>query len=154
MRPNLSTRLLLCVLSAVWVLCSLGCSRQVYPKSNYGHSGLSEARFSPDGFSVFRAICDDTDRRAIDIRSLSPKTAAKINSLVWTQHHFDTHSDAVLKWTEDWLSRGGKTFDLRRRDYSPMSEYWHLSALEKTRSKSDTKEIESFLTNQALRQRN
>lgn len=111
-----------------------GCSVQVYDV--YGESDGYPAKSSPAGMSIFRALVESNDFETITIRSLSPGSKERLNTIVWCPDAFPNHRKSTLDWMEQWLATGNKTLVYIGRDYSPHADYWTEIAQQQGKSAS------------------
>ena len=124
---NSMSRTFLIAICLVAILSS-GCR---YPLgTSYGLSEGTEAQTSPASVSLFRNMCNADGRRTLVVRSLSPRAMTKLNAIIWSPDSFTPHSSEATAWISKWLTSGNKTLVYVGRDFSPMADYWSLSAEE------------------------
>lgn len=104
---------------------NLGCNKL---SKEYGLSEGNLARQSPASMSIFRNLCDSEGCDTKEIRSLSPRAMERLKAIVWSPDHFGIHGSTTMEWMNKWLAKGDRTLIYVGRDFSPMADYWRLSA--------------------------
>jgi hypothetical protein len=110
-----------------WTVCSVlsfgsGCASRV--TSVYGESDDYNAKCSPAGTTVLRAMVEERGHKTYTVRSLSPANMERLNTLIWCPDDFPNHRKATFTWIEQWMARGNRTLVYIGRDFSPHAAYW------------------------------
>jgi hypothetical protein len=114
--------------SAVWLMGLLatvllsGCASQV--REAYGESDGYYAKSSPAGLSILRAMVESNGFKTHSMRSLSPASRQRFNTIVWCPDTFPNHKKQTIDWLTQWLASGDKTLVYIGRDFSPHASYW------------------------------
>jgi hypothetical protein len=110
-----------------WIVCTVlligpGCASRV--TSVYGESDDYNAKCSPAGNTVLRAMVEERGHKTYTVRSLSPANMERLNTLIWCPDDFPNHRKATFTWIEQWMARGNRTLVYIGRDFSPHAAYW------------------------------
>lgn len=113
---------MLCWIGCSFLLCGSGCASRV--TSVYGESDDYNAKCSPAGTTVLRAMVEERGHKTYTVRSLSPANMERLNTLIWCPDDFPNHRKATFTWIEQWMAKGNRTLVYIGRDFSPHAAYW------------------------------
>ena len=105
--------------------CALlvGCNEEV--ENGYGQRAGINAGKSVNGTSVFADMFRHEGHNIYSARTLSPRVAERADCIVWFPDDYETPSEDVREWLEQWLyETPGRTLIYVARDYDAAVDYW------------------------------